>query len=375
MRIGIMLRTFDEDGGIAVYSRGITRALLEIDRSNDYVLFYRSAIHSGSFKEFDNVDEVVLEGASKILWDQMAVPMACRRHRVDILFHPKFTVPFFAPCKSVMVVHGADWFDSQYAHFYRWLDVQYIRAVMPLYFKRSRKVISVSRLTTDQFRSLMKVPPEKIETIYFAPAKHFRRVEDEDQLLEVRTRYRLPEHFILTLTKRGGDERKNLRGLLQAYELYHRQSNRPIKLVIGGKDCQLFRDEYKIPDEGYGGDVVFPGFIDQADLPSVYSQADLFLYPSNLEAFPIPITEAMACGTPIITSNVNGLEEIAADAASYVDPTEPSNIAETIERVLGDRQLRESLTRKGLARSTEFDWRRCARATLAVLEEAARPQS
>jgi glycosyltransferase involved in cell wall biosynthesis len=117
--------------------------------------------------------------------------------------------------------------------------------------------------------------------------------------------------------------------------------------------------------------VLFPGWIDQADLPAVYSLSDAFLYPSNLEAFPIPITEAMACGTAIVTSAANGLSEIAGDAALLVDPSDADAVADATRRVLIDDGLRKRLERAALERSRAFSWETCARQTLAVVEAAA----
>jgi glycosyltransferase involved in cell wall biosynthesis len=173
------------------------------------------------------------------------------------------------------------------------------------------------------------------------------------------------------LTKRLGDGRKNLHQIFRAYAHYHQRTADPHQLVIGGKDCHLFKAEYGVPDNGYGADILFPGWIDQQDLPAVYSLADLYLYPSNLEAFPIPITEAMACGTPIVTSNVNGLEEIAGDAAVLVDPGDFVAIANAVCHVLSDSALQARLSQKGLARATRFTWDKCAQETLALLENVA----
>jgi len=180
----------------------------------------------------------------------------------------------------------------------------------------------------------------------------------------------LPERFILTLTKRAGDRRKNLGQIFKAYAAYHEQAANPAKLVVGGKDCHLFKAEYGIPDAGYGVDILFPGWIDQQDLPSVYSLADLYLYPSNLEAFPIPLTEAMACGTPIVTSNVNGLAEIVGDAAILVDPQDAAAIAGAVHRVLSDSDLQQNLSQQGLARSRRYTWDACAAQTLSILEDS-----
>jgi glycosyltransferase involved in cell wall biosynthesis len=369
VRIGVMLRSLDEFGGVSVYARNVTEELLRRDRDNHYVLFYRSSRHLGSFSTFGNVTEVVLPSRSKAFWDQVKIPRACRRENVDVLFHPKFTVPIFSPCPSVMVVHGADWFMPDQAQFYPWWDVLYIKAVMPLYFRRAAVVLSVSQLTTDNFERVLSPTPGKVRTVYFGPARHFGPVVEEETRSRVREKYQLPDLFLFTLTKRAGDKRKNLHGLFEGYGRYHASHPNPLQLVVVGKDCHLFRAEYALDSEPYGRDVLFPGWIDQEDLPALYSSALLFLYPSNLEAFPIPITEAMACGTPIVTSDVNGLQEIAGDAALLVDPRDPAAIAAAISSVQGDPSLRCSLARAGLERSKRFTWDRCAQQTFAVLLE------
>lgn len=367
MRIGVMLRTLDEKGGIGVYSRNLLHTLLEVDDHNEYELFYRSAAHMGQYGDRANVTEHVVRGRSKAFWDQVAIPLACRRRQVDVVLHPKFTVPFFTGVPAVMVVHGADWFLPQAAHFYTRLDRAYMRVFMPLYLRKAAAVISVSQLTTDDFQRIFALPPDKVRTVYFGPARHFRRVSDESTLAAVRKKYGLPERFILTLSKVGGGGRKNIRGLFEAYARLY--GTIPHKLVVGGQGCERFRDDCGIPAQGWGRDVLFPGWIDQKDLPAVYSASSLFLYPSNQEAFPIPITEAMACGTPIVTSRANGLEEIAGDAALLVDPTDPMAIASAARTVLVDEAVAARLATAGLRRSRLFSWDRCARRTLEILEE------
>jgi glycosyltransferase involved in cell wall biosynthesis len=371
MRIGIMLRAIDEKGGIGVYTRNVVSELLHLDQSNEYVLFYRNSSQAGRFANQDRVKEQVVPAPNKALWDQVAVPLACRRHRVDVLFHPKFTAPLLAPCPVVMTVHGADWFIPEQATYYRAVDVRYVRTFMPLYVRKCATVISVSQLTTENFERVLALPEGKVRTVYFAPARHFSRVYDEGALAAVRARYQLPERFVLTLSKREGDARKNLSQIFRSYAAYHAHSAEPAALVVGGEGCHQFREEYNLPADGFGRDVLFPGWLDQADLPAIYSLADLFLYPSNLEAFPIPVTEAMACGAPVITSNVNGLAEIAGGAALLVDPQDTGAIAAAITCVLADSDLRQSLSERGQRRARAFSWDTCAAETLAILEEAA----
>lgn len=371
MRIGIMLRSIDEKGGVGIYTRNILTELLKLDHKNEYVLLYRNPSNIGLFSKCSNVKERLVRGTNKAYWDQAAIPYACWKENLDLVFHPKFTVPLLAPCKTVMVVHGADWLIPEQAQFYTNWDVRYMRLMLPIYFKKASAIISVSQETTDNFNRLLKLPPDKVKTIYFGPARHFRRVTDHKELERVRDHYGLPEKFILTLTKRKGDDRKNFGQIIKSYAAYHGLTKNPCRLVVGGKDCHLFREDYGIPTEGYGRDIHFPGWIDQADLPAVYSMADLYLYPSNLEAFPIPLTEAMATGTPILTSNVNGLKEIAGEAAVLVDPADTAAITAGIVKILADPELRDSLSRKGLERSSKFTWDACARNTLDLLENVA----
>jgi glycosyltransferase involved in cell wall biosynthesis len=371
MRIGMMLRSLDEKGGIGIYTNNLIHELLRIDDKNKYVLFYRTTANIGRFAHFANVVERVVRAPNKAFWDQISIPIACWRENIDVVFNPKFTAPLLAPCKAVMVVHGADWFFPEQAQFYSSLDVQYIRMFMPLYFKKCHTVISVSQLTTDNFNQVLKLPADKLKTVYMGAGRHFQKLEEASIIQQVRDRYNLPEEFILTLTKcgRGGDRRKNFGQILQAYVNYHGRVSRPYKLVVGGEGCEQLREEYEIPTEGYGNDILFPGWLDQQDLPAIYSMADLYLHPSNLEAFPQPVVEALTCGTPLVTSTVNGLEEIAGDAALLVNPDDSDEIADAIYQVLDDEELRQSLSERGLERSKLFSWDTCARETLTILEQ------
>ena len=170
MRIGVMLRCLKEKGGVGVYTRNLMKELLDFDRDNEYVLFYRSAADVGFFEPRPNLEEIVVRGWGKAVWDQLAVPWACWKHRVDVVFHPKFSVPLLAPCRTAMVVHGADWLMPDQARFYGRLDVWYQRLALPLYFRKASAVVSVSDLTTNNFLRVLDSARGKIRTIRFAPA-------------------------------------------------------------------------------------------------------------------------------------------------------------------------------------------------------------
>jgi glycosyltransferase involved in cell wall biosynthesis len=371
MRIALMLRTLDERGGIGVYTRNLVETLLSLDQENEYILLYRNPANLGRYSHHGNVAERVVSAWGKALWDQVAVPVALRRERADVVLHPKFTVPLMSGVPSIMVLHGADWWLPDSAHFYTRLDRLYLTLFMPLYLRRCAAVLSVSELTTQHFNRIFRLPAGKVRTTYFGPAAHFRRVNDAAELDRIRALYNLPERYILTLSKGDGGDRKNIGGVFRAYEQLH--GTVPHSLVVVGRDCERFRQEYDVPMHGWGANVLFPGWIDQADLPALYSMADVFLYPSNMEAFPIPVTEALACGTPIVTSAANGLREIAGDGAMLVDHTDPEAVATAVRTVVRDAAVWGSLSAAGLARSRRFSWTRCGQQTLQVLREVARP--
>jgi len=364
-----MLRTLDEKGGIGVYTENLVRTLIRQATDHSFVLFYPGAQHVGRFGTQPNIRERVVPICNKALWDQIAMPWACWRESVDLLLHPKFTVPLLGSQRSVMVLHGADWFLPEAAQFYTLADRAYIRVFMPLYLRKASAVLSVSKITTDHFDRIFRLPEGKVRTVYFGPAPHFRRVTDVPELEAVKRRYCLPDRFVLTLSKQAGGERKNMAGILRAYEQL--QGSVDQDLVVGGMGCERFREDYAIPADNWGARVHFPGWIEQRDLPAVYTLADLFLYPSNQEAFPIPVTEAMSCGTPIVTSSANGLAEIAGDAALLVDPSDAAAIAGAALRIIRDEELKARLSQAGLERARTFSWEACGRRTLAILEEVA----
>lgn len=369
MRIALMLRTLDEKGGIGIYTRYLLDELLALDRKNEYVLLYRNPSHLGKFSHYPNVRERVVAGNNKAYWDQIAIPWACWQEKVHLVFHPKFTAPLLAPCRVIMSVHGADWLIPEQAQFYGKWNVLYNKIFLPLYFRKCSKVVSSANLTREDFNRALRLPPDKVRTIYYGAGKPFRRIDDKDFLDRVKRRYGLPDQFILTLSGYDRGKRKNIDGIIRAYQLFHGRT--PHKLVIGGKDCDKFKADYNVPEEGYGKDILFPGWIEQEDLAAFYNLADLYLYPSKLEAFATPLTEAMACGTPFVTSNVNGLKEIGGDAGLFVDPEQPQEIADAMARVLTQPDLKRSLQDAARARSKDFNWKKCAQETLETIEQFA----
>lgn len=367
MRIGIMLRAYEEKGGVGVYARNVTRHLLRIGTAHRFFLYFCNPDSLGVYREFGHAEPRLVPPRGKFIWDQALIPRQFRRDRLDVLFHPKFTVPLLCARRSVMVLHGAGWFIPETRHFWSRGTRLYARLSMPVYCRLAGAVLAVSEITRQVFIDRLRVSPDKITTVYFAPGEQFGSTPPASQTSAVREKYALPDHYILTLS--GGDraERKNFASILDSFRRVHAQV--PCALVVAGRGCEDFRTRYGIPDHGWGRDVIFTGWVEQADLPVLYRQALLFLYPSNMEAFPIPVTEALASGTPIVTSNAYGLKELAGDAALLVDPADPGEIAGAVLRLLSEPALRETLQAKAAERSKLFDWDDCAHRTLEILEQ------
>ena len=357
-----MLRAFEDKQGIGIYTQNLMEKLLPLDSRHAYVLFYRNPALMGRFAHLPNVREKVVSAPGKALWDQVAIPAEARRESLDLIFHTKFTVPLFTTRKTVMTIHGASWFVRPDLYGNK-LDLAYVRAVMPLYCRKADFIISNSDLTTRDFIRILHVPPEKIRTVRLGTSEKFTPVADAGALDAARQRYGLPDKFILSVIRH--DPRKNFENLIAAFRLLRQRL--PCKLVVTGLGVEKYREEYGLDTDGTSADVTFLGWVEQQDLPALYSLARCKFFPSVYEEFGIPVCEAMACGCPPVVSKTGALPEVAGDAGLIVDPFNPAEMADALERVWSDDALHGQLAARSLERARLFTWERCARETLEVL--------
>lgn len=358
MRIGVMLRTMDEMQGIGIYTRNLMDEILTQDTENHYVLFYRAPSFLGRYSHLSHVTERAVSGKNNLIWDQIKIPLAARKEKLDLLFHTKFTVPILLRTKKIMSVHGASWF--VHPELYSKFNIFYINIVMPIYCRFSDYIVSNSDLTTNDYKRLMKVPDNKIETIRLGRNRNFQPVRDEAALKAAREKYNLPEKFIFSVVKY--DPRKNFKNLIAGFRYLRKKTS--AKLVVAGIGCEKYRDEYKLDEDGTADDVTFLGWVEQDDLPAIYSLAHCMLFPSVYEEFGIPTCEAMACACPPIVSKTGALPEIAGDAGLLVDPFNPDEIGEALYNVWTDDSLRTQMAERALKRAEIFTWEKCAGETI-----------
>jgi glycosyltransferase involved in cell wall biosynthesis len=362
MKIGIMLRSLSDVGGPGEYTRNMLEALLRLDRDNHYFLFLRNRKLIERYEAFPNVHPIVLETRFRSYFDQVLVPLAVRKYGCDVVINLKHSLPLMVGARTVFVMHGADWIAFPQNSYL--LDRLYHFVALPFFCWKADRIITVSRNATEFAIAHMRVPPSKFATIYHGFRRDFHRVTDPERLKDVRAKYKLPERFVLYVGRIY--PMKNVGGMIEAFAQL--RDRVPHNLVIAGmKYFKADKDLAAIERNAIGDRVNVIGFVDEADLPAMYSMADAFLLPSLYEGFGIPLLEAMACGCPIVTSTAGSCPEVVGEAGVLVNPHSTADIAQGILKVLSDRDLATRLVTKGYERVAQFSWDKCAKETLDVI--------
>ncbi|HKT73572.1 MAG TPA: glycosyltransferase family 1 protein [Steroidobacteraceae bacterium] len=368
MKIGVMLRHYEQqEGGVKVYTKRVLPLLFTMGKEHEYVLIYQNPKLIGTYAQYPNVKEVAATLPGSVTWDQIAVPWVARRERVELIFNPKFTIPFFTRAKKVFVLHGSEWFVIP-EHFKKY-DQFYFNRAVPLYCKHSDAFIAVSNAVKADVVRYIGVDPAKVTPIHngFDPGA-FQPVRDPAKLQAVREKYRLPERFILWAGQI--ESRKNIARLLEAFARIRNEF--PHHLVLAGAQRWSTDSEMSVLKSlGIENRLDMPGWIDHTDLPAVYCLADQFAFPSLYEGFGIPLLEAMACGCPIVTATTCAPPEVCDGAARLVDPLDVDDIAAGMREVLSSEALRAKLSARGLERVKDFGWEKCVREILALFNRLA----
>lgn len=232
---------------------------------------------------------------------------------------------------------------------------------------RVHLIVTVSKSEKQLISRSLSITPDKIRVIYHGIDEEFRPLDREDAREELSRKYGISSPFILHVS--SYQLKKNVHRVIAAFKKLRECGDefKRYKLVIVGNHPREVREFAR--DLGLGDAVVFTGFVDKEDLPKFYSAVFLFIFPSLHESFGLPILEAMACGCPVITSNVFAMPEIAEDAAILVNPYNINEIADAMHEVLTNSSLREELRKKGIERAKKFSWRRTAEEYLKVYKE------
>ena len=304
----------------------------------------------------------------RIPWIQLTAPRLLRQLGPDVAHFTNSICPLRSAVPTVLTIH--DMSLELFPHLHprrrrltRWLVRRCAR--------RAQAVIAVSESRRRNICAILGVPSRQVVVVREAAAPAFRPINDRETLRQVRSRYNLPGRFLLHV---GTIEpRNNLVSLVQAFARVLEGENSELGLVLAGKWGWGIRQvREKIQTLGLRSLVRLPGYVEFADLPALYSLAVATLYPSLHEGFGLPVVEAMACGSPVITSANSSLIEVAGEAALMLDGPDPTAIAEALRRLLDSQDLREELAGRSIEHARHFSWSRAAAETRQVYEQAIR---
>jgi glycosyltransferase involved in cell wall biosynthesis len=298
------------------------------------------------------------------LWTHLRLSWEMAARPPDVLFVPAHVLPLVHPRRSVVTVHDLGYLYYPQAHT-RWARM-YLQWSTAYNARSAAHVIADSQATKRDLIQHCGAPPEKVTVIYPGWDSTFAPVRDVARLAAVCERYGIAAPYVIYVGTL--QPRKNLTGLLDAFSNLVCQG-RDLHLAIVGKKGWLYEPLFaRVRELGLEERVHFTGYVPQADLPALLSGARAFVLPSLYEGFGFPVLEAMACGTPVVCSDVASLPEVAGDAAILVNPHNTAQLTQALLRVLVDDALRHDLAERGLRQAARFSWEECARKTLQILE-------
>ena len=365
-----------QSAGIGRIIRGQVRALLAANPGYDVRLFVAGQVSQAERDDAPlplHTIPFLSERNLVRIWHRLNMPLPradwFAGGRADLLHATDFVLPPASARRRVVTVHDLA--------FVRYPDAampslhRYLNTVVPRSVQRADHLIADSQHTANDLQELWGIPGERISVVQGAVDRsHFQPETDPNALQTVRAKYAIGERpFILGLSKL--QPRKNFARLIRAYAAAREEATLPHRLVIGGSKGWPYEEIFAtVQGLGLEEDVIFPGFVDDADLPALFSAADFFAYPSLYEGFGLPILEAQACGAPVLTGDNSCLPEAGGDGALYVDAGSVESIAAGIVRLATDGAYRRALAEAGAANARKFTWERSAQQLLHAYEQA-----
>jgi glycosyltransferase involved in cell wall biosynthesis len=356
----------DPLGGIATYWTALFEHLAAVEPSTRYTVYFNDAAAIAR----SNLPRVFqprkLWPSTRWIEVPVSLPLELYRRPVDLL-HAQTVAPAVCPVPFVLTVNDLAW-ETNPEVFPPAIRLR-LRKLVPRSAHRARRILTVSEFTKKCLIEFYGIDERKIAVTYHGVSAIYRPVRDPVALDRLRAKYKLPERFILHVGKIQA--RKNLSRLVAAFDSLVRQGL-PHQLVLAGKPTWTSEEIFStIESLGLSDRVILPGEVPLAELPVLYAAAEMFVFPSLAEGFGLPPLEAMACGTPVISSNATSLPEVVGDAGILVDPYDVDALARAMLEVSSSERLRRELGEKGIARAAMFSNRRMAELTHAAYEAAA----
>lgn len=343
------------------------KELQQIDSENEFYVFVKPG-EDRCVESSKNIHVIELNCPSYPLWEQWALPRAAKKYGVEILHCTSNTAPIWCDIPLVLTLHDIIFLeprDKQNHSLYQNMGWLYRRLNVPRILDKCRRIITVSNFEMENIISKLDIPRERMAMIYNGYNDWFKPTEDKN---EVYKKYIAESGYFFFLG--NTDPKKNTERTLVAYSNYLEQSDVKRKLLMADLDADYLNGIIeRNHTENIRNNIVMPGYIVNSDLPYIYNNAYAFLYTSLRESFGIPLLEAMACGTPVITSNTSSMPEIGGKDAILINPENSDEITGMMLRLENDRDFYDQQRQIGLERAKLFSWRKTAENLLKLYQE------
>jgi glycosyltransferase involved in cell wall biosynthesis len=355
-------------GGISRHIYHLLRELSRRPEDGDYEVFAPEApdtadpLAGGSLR-FHATGALTARPPLRIAWEQAVLPVQLARLKPNLLHSLAYASPLVWRGPTVLTIYDLSFL--RFADAFKTGNRLYLSAITRVSARRARRVVTISQQSRHDIVHLLGVPPERVVVTYLAAEPRYRPLPAHE-VAAFKAARALPDHFVLYLGTL--EPRKNLIGLIEAYARVAKP--RPPLYVAGATGWRYSAIFEAVVGLGVEEDVRFVGFLPEDELPLWYNAAHLFAFPSRYEGFGLPVLEAMACGTPVITSNAASLPEVAGQAAQMVSPDDRSALAAAMQEVLDSPQRRAAMREAGLQQASRFRWSSTADQTLAAYRAA-----
>ena len=349
----------------------LIRNIQKLDKENEYFVFVKPD-EDRCLESTDNVKIIELTGGPFPTWEQIALPNAVKSYGCDLIHCTSNTAPNFGSTPLVLTLHDIFFletfslFTKSYSLYQRFGNT-YRRFTVPPLIRKAKEIITVSESEKSRIVNFFKIDEKKVKVIYNGVSDKFHQPVSEEEKIKIKEKYDLPERFILHLG--NTDPKKNTERVVEAYIRFFDACTHKIPLVLADYPeimVNLILTTHNRMDlKKY---ILRLDYIVNSDLPAIYTMAELFLYPSLRESFGIPLLEAMSCGTPVISSNVFAMPEVAEDAAYLIDPLNPEDIATAIQKLIDHPEIQQSYIEKGFIQSKKFSWQKMAKEYIEVYQ-------
>jgi len=352
--------------GIEEYSYRVIKHLRDCMGGQQVILFLDPRVNKLDYIDFELPKNWKVKFLrAPIFWTQVRLSLEMLFHPVDVLFVPAHTVPLIHPKNTIVTIHGLEYefCPKAYSLFGR----LYMRWSIRKSCRWAKRVIAVSGNTKKDLMKLYKVPEGKIEVIYegisnfelatppLLPKAKAYQISNQNLISKL-------ENSKLLLFVGRLEERKNITGIISAFEILKEKYNLPYKLILAGKfGFGAENIKNKIENSKYKEDIILPGYISEEEKFALMKKADVFLFPTFYEGFGLPILEAQNVGTPVVTSNISSMPEVVLDSAVLVDPEDANAIAEAVHKLISDESYKNDIIEKGYQNIKRFSWEKCAR--------------